>query len=217
MIDDLFVGYSTPHALCSTPIADHSNDDIQAPSYSPISFLCTPHRSLCNGDTQPSNIEGCTKSPNVSGDHNKSDWRGFIIVGDNIDKTIHARHETLDSRNRSLHYFNSYAVLDRCDFSSFSEHHSPPDLVAYDVRCLLPTTTDLDAMIQNFSILVGRLLTKYVPGFAAFKSLSIPHIQHKHSVEMSKKSEVVSSAYLKLNFTELFQFLGYSWDKMKIK
>ena len=48
-------------------------------------------------------------------------------------------------------------------------------------------------MIKNFSILVGRMLTTYVPGFETYKSCSIPHIKHKYSVEMSKKSDVVSS------------------------
>lgn len=69
-------------------------------------------------------------------------WKGYVVVGDNIDKTVHARHQTLSSRNRSLHYFNNYAVLDRCDFSHLPEYHILPDLLSYDVTEILPSETD---------------------------------------------------------------------------
>lgn len=199
MIDDLFVGYSTPPALSSTPAGDCSSDDIRAPPYSPISILCSPHDDSLD-----------VHAPHDSqGSYSKSDWQGFIIIGDNIDKTVHARHQTLDMRNRSLHYFNSYAVVDRCDFSQCAENHIVPDLSSYDVSTFLPTSTDLNKLLQNFSVLVGRMLTKYVPGFAAFQNLSIEHIEHKYTDEMSKKSLVVSqytrmlSGILNLNHRSL--------------
>ena len=38
----------------------------------------------------------------------------FKLCGDNIDKTVKARYMNSDEGfNRSLHYFHSYAVLDR--------------------------------------------------------------------------------------------------------
>lgn len=124
-----------------------------------------------------------------------SDWKGFIIVGDNIDRTVHARHQTLESRNRSLHYFNSYAVLDRCNFSNLSEHHTIPDLVSNDITELLPSEKDLDTVLKNFAILTGRMLTVYLPGFESYKTYSIQHIEHKYSAEMNKRSDVVSHTY----------------------
>ena len=41
-----------------------------------------------------------------------SRWTGFRIVGDNIDCSLRPRHQTMESRTRSFHHFNSYAVLD---------------------------------------------------------------------------------------------------------
>ena len=39
------------------------------------------------------------------------EWQGFKIVGDNIDKTVHSRHQTIDSPTQSLHYFNLTVML----------------------------------------------------------------------------------------------------------
>lgn len=41
----------------------------------------------------------------------------FRLCGDNIDKTIRRRFLRSDISNTSLHYFHSYAVLNRVDFS----------------------------------------------------------------------------------------------------
>lgn len=115
MIDDLSVEYMTPPALCSTPISTRGfSEEIHAPSYSPISFLCSTHESSRNEESSPAQPAA---------------WRGFIIVGDNIDKTIKPRHETLQSRNRSLHYFNSYVIfhtLPRTTQSQIYFHMMPP-------------------------------------------------------------------------------------------
>lgn len=119
-------------------------------------------------------------------------WCGFILVGDNIDKSVNAQHQTMESRNRSLHYFNTYAALDRCDFSHFPEFQEPVDRSTYDVNCLLPSNTDFEAILLHFSVLVGRMLTSYIPGFKKYGSLSFT-IKHKYSSEMMKKSDVVSN------------------------
>lgn len=190
-IDEIFAGYSTPiHQSATTHCED--SDDIIAPPYSPISIpsiLNTPQQDLSN-----SSLLHSFNSQSVLPHSNAiiSDWKGFVVVGDNIDKTVHARHQTLESRNRSLHYFNSYAVLDRCNFSLLPEHHVIPDLKAYDVTKLLPSKRDLDTVLNAFAILVGRILTAYLPGFESYKTYSTTHIQHKYSTEMNTRSDVVS-------------------------
>ena len=40
----------------------------------------------------------------------------FKLVGDNIDKNIHPRYQTIKKQTQSLHYFNCYEVLHRVDF-----------------------------------------------------------------------------------------------------
>ena len=118
-------------------------------------------------------------------------WSGYVLVGDNIDKTVNAHHQTMESRNRSLHYFNSYAVKDRCDFSHLPEFESPIERSSYDMKCLLPSDDDFEAILLHFAVVVGRMLTTYMPGFDKYISLS-SQIKHKYSNEMKRKSDVVS-------------------------
>ena len=125
----------------------------------------------------------------------RSVWCGFVLVGDNIDKSVYARHQTMESRNRSLHYFNSCAVLDRCDFSHLSDFQSPPDRNSYDVSHLLPSNEDLEAILLHFATLVGRMLTIHVPGFEKYISWT-SQIKHKYCTEMKRKSDVVNPLHV---------------------
>lgn len=50
-------------------------------------------------------------------------WKGFKIIGDNVDKSVRARHQTLTTTDQSLHYFHSVAVMDRVDFSTAQMMH----------------------------------------------------------------------------------------------
>ena len=67
-----------------------------------------------------------------------------------------------------MHLFNSCAILDRCDFSSFADSKAISDLLTYDIKKLLPNNDDIQQLIKNASVIVGRLLTKHVPGFSQF-------------------------------------------------
>ena len=48
-------------------------------------------------------------------------WNGFRIIGDNIDKNVKPRFYRIDSQVRSLHYYHSYGLCDRIDFSATSD------------------------------------------------------------------------------------------------
>ena len=67
------------------------------------------------------------------------------------------------------------------------------DRSSYDVTRLLPSADDFEAILLHFEVLVGRMLTTYIPGFEKYKLLS-SQIKHKYSTEMKRKSDVVSLA-----------------------
>ena len=50
--------------------------------------------------------------------------RGYVIVGDNIDKRVNPREMRVDRQVQSLHYFHTYAVKNRCD-STHSDDLKP--------------------------------------------------------------------------------------------
>ena len=119
----------------------------------------------------------------------------YKLVGDNADITVHQRYMRTDVRiDSSLHYFNSYAIADRINFSTLSDkamifHHDNHALA----MMLLPSLEDEEALHKNFRILIARILYDNLPFFkATFDECVIWHIKHIYYDEMSKKSVVVS-------------------------
>ena len=121
---------------------------------------------------------------------------GFRICGDNIDKTVRRRYMRTDKKNSSLHYFHSYAVLNRIDASSLSDEI--PDLHQLDkkvvTRTMLPSESDDKAIRENITKLVSRVLVEHLAFFRfSFVDVVEWHIEHQFYGEMSKKSVVVSN------------------------
>ena len=153
--------------------------------------LLSPGRNL---DCEPVYSNEC-----LSSSDQQQSWLGFKIVGDNIDKSVRPRHETIHVHPQTLHYFHAYAVLDRIDFSHLSDEPSQIDPSMYSPEILMPCSTDLKEIIGNFAILIARTLSKYMPEFAVFQDAVVDHIPHKYSAEMSRKSHVVCSIYVFVN------------------
>ncbi len=101
-----------------------------------------------------------------------------------------------DYQARSLHYFHSYAVRDRINTENFDDMPSAPDISQVNLDLILPTTHDVHDMYSNMSVLIARVLKKYMPFFKKYGSAVGRHIMHQYSEEMSKKSCVVSSVTL---------------------
>ena len=79
-----------------------------------------------SGKTSSMPVEMSTLSPDPQVTDLSPSWVGFKIVGDNINKTVCPRHQTLSSRTQSLYYFHAFAVQDRIDASNMSD--SKPNL-----------------------------------------------------------------------------------------
>ena len=126
--------------------------------------------------------------------------QSFKLVGDNLDKSVKARYMRLGgSRNQSLHYFHSFAVLYRVDFSGLPGVHPQLCLNNPSKRAisLLPSTADDKALKELFVTHVSRILVTHMPFFKlAFEDVVEWHIQHQYYAEMSVKSEVVSKSKL---------------------
>ena len=168
---------------------------ISAPRMSPLSSVVSlSSESSQNGDeiqvreVRPQTVE----KDSTQCEETSHEWQGFKIVGDNIDKTVRPRHQTTDSPTQSLHYFNSYAVQDRIDFSSYSDTTPTINLETVSMDSLLPTEDDLRELQSCFAIHIARVLTRHLSSFSAFADVVPTHIKHKYSTEMAKKSNVVS-------------------------
>ena len=120
----------------------------------------------------------------------------FHICGDNIDHTMKQQYMRVGkTRPDEIHYFHSYAVSDRIDFSGLSERVVPtlaqdPEQVALS---LLPTPEDDEAIRNNMCTLISRIIYEKMD-FArlTFDGVVNWHITHDFYKEMSRKSVVVS-------------------------
>ena len=78
------------------------------------------------------------------------------LVGDNIDKDVKPSRVRSDWQNKSLHYFQSYAICDQINTSHFLEtHDAPTELFIND---FLPTEADYDQLIIFCHISVTYLV-----------------------------------------------------------
>ena len=85
----------------------------------------------------------------------------YHVCGDNIDKGIKSRYMRVGKdKPQEMHYFHSYAVADRVDFTSLSDQVIPTR--QSDVKkialSLLPTTEDDQALRHNICVLMSRIL-----------------------------------------------------------
>jgi L1 cell adhesion molecule like protein len=72
-----------------------------------------------------------------------------------VDKSLRARHQTLLSTNKSLHYFHTYAVMDRVDLSSCSDE-APSGETAVDIEKFLPSRVEVATILSRFHVFISR-------------------------------------------------------------
>lgn len=118
---------------------------------------------------------------------------GYKLVGDNIDFTINAWYMRSDGhQNQSLHFFHSFAVQDRINFSALSIHLRATCNNSMALSLVPSMQNDMN-LLHNIATRVSRVLVTYMSFFQfAFSDVTTWHIQHKYYQEMRRKSEVVS-------------------------
>ena len=121
---------SSESSITSMPV-DHNMSDILRPSFSEISVSDIDSFAIHSESSEISTVEPSLSESNVSlaGSTITNSqqlvspqlWNGFRIIGDNIDKNVKPRFYRMESQVRSLHYYHSYALLDRIDLSAASD------------------------------------------------------------------------------------------------
>ena len=166
----------------STPSGSLSNDTSESESQTSTSKADTSEMSSLDLDA----FLGPQPSVNLSL------FPSFKLVGDNINKEVQPRDMRGEHQSRSLHYFHSYAVCDRINVADVSDIVTSPDISQVDLTEILPTPSDNQALLSNYTLLIFRVLRKYMAFFARFGKVVERHIQHEYSYEMAQKSIVVS-------------------------
>lgn len=124
------------------------------------------HTSASTGSSSSDITPSCDSQNAVEGPCS------FIIIGDNLDKTVKPRDMRVDHQVQSLHYFHSYAALDRVDFSGLSTEtvaRKPDDIMAIPTSAILPTAEDCTTLRSNYTVLVARTVADRLPYFKCLK------------------------------------------------
>ena len=131
------------------------DDNVDAPPFSPVSCASSdPVEEHCQVQEAISE-ENEENTDTISEDNStQSEWNGFTIVIDNLDKNIRRSFQRIDFQTRSLHICNAYAVKDRVNFSTLSDE--PGNNFIVDLEQLLPNTHDLSSLIEDIQILITR-------------------------------------------------------------
>ena len=181
---------NTPEAPQFSPVTPSplTPDQVFTPVSPPTSNQhIPPHTSTPAAPVTPSTTQESTGQR----DKKSSTKHGVKIVGDNIDKNVRPRHQTMEKQTQSLHYFNCFACLDRVDLSGLSDNAPTVDVKSIDMDAVLPSREDVDQLLSNFAVIATRILVEHVPALAKFTGITTDHIKHKRYEEMSKKSKVV--------------------------
>jgi L1 cell adhesion molecule like protein len=82
-------------------------------------------------------------------------WKGFKIVGDNLDKNYQRTFQRINFQTISHHYFHSFAVLDRVNLSQASDE---PRSHVIDINLLLPNEDDTLQLKNRMKVVVSRYM-----------------------------------------------------------
>lgn len=105
---------------------------------------------------------------------------------------VYPRYMGIGRQVKDLHMFNILAAMNRVNF-----HHLPNDrpickLEDFKLQEMLPSVEDNLVLRNHWSILVGRILVRYIPNMAFMESHLPSVIEHPYMTQMKTKSKVVS-------------------------
>ena len=127
-----------------------------------------------------------------------------MIVGDNIDKNVRPSYQHQGRTTQSLHYFHSYAVLNRLDTSGLSDSRSSH--ITISPEKIIPDFSEHQKLLGDFETLVTRyvcisvclhlsmILVEHMDEFKAQKCEVQWHVKSDYSEEMASKSRVACVA-----------------------
>ena len=110
------------------------------------------------------------------------------LVGDNIDYEIHARVQSQQHRNRFIHWTHQFVVLDRVQepqLDRFSSQKPVNEILFAEFLADNDVTSNL---FRNWSVIVSRMITKYLQPFRQLRDVVVRHIPLKRDSDSDSVS-----------------------------
>ena len=114
-------------------------------------------------------------------------------MGDNIDFEIHARIQSKEHGNQSIHWTHQYAIKDRVIDRMLESRQRQKPVCDIQLAELLPDAKTCVRLQKRWSVLVSRVVTSYLKEFKFLQRRVVRHIPHQYSQQMSQKSDIVSN------------------------
>lgn len=113
-------------------------------------------------------------------------------MGDNLDHEIHARIQSTQHKNQSIHWTHQFAILDKVQDPNLDRKKAQKPTKEIQFVELLPNQEVQEHLLNNFAIIVSRIVTKYLKHFQALQNAAVRHVPHQFKKEMATKSQTVS-------------------------
>ena len=114
----------------------------------------------------------------------------FKLFGDNLDKLQKARDQRIGHFGNMYHMYSVLAMQSRTPSTHLSITGHTTRLENITAASMLPSKQDIEELQRNLTVLVGRILTEYIPALSFLSSVVPAHIKHKFTNEMARKSTV---------------------------
>lgn len=88
------------------------------------------------------------------------------------------------------HMYSVLAMQSRTPSTHLSITGHTTRLENITAASMLPSKQDIEELQRNLTVLVGRILTEYIPALSFLSSVVPAHIKHKFTNEMARKSTV---------------------------
>ena len=125
---------------------ESENDDTLQSPYSQQALL-----TQVLGPEEQQHEQPVTLEPSVSKDH-----FGYVLVMDNIDMNVRRSFQRSDRTTNSYHFCHAYALQNRINTSTLSD--GPPS-GTLSIEAILPSTTDLLKITEDFTVLISRFVS----------------------------------------------------------
>ncbi|KAJ8310228.1 hypothetical protein KUTeg_012093 [Tegillarca granosa] len=148
----------------------------------------TENKSSNGGNVQESSDTTSNISPVPLYDVNRQYY--FDVTFDNVNQKVGVRHHVRGKQNKMLNMVQSYATLERV--GSYGLSNIMPSAETIDsipLTDILPTVEDEFSLREELSIMISRILQKFIPAFSNLETIS--SIPHQYSEVSARKSEIV--------------------------
>ena len=106
-----------------------------------------------------------------------------------MDIYVHTNDIRMEVKNRDYHFFASDVIFDRISTDDLEDLKSLQEID--DVTCTFAPSVNEDKLyLESLKVLLGRIISNYIPKFDWMKSILPSHIPHTKEIAMSQKSDI---------------------------